>query len=234
VAATPVPHAQMLEFVKSELKNQGIDLIIVTTDDYNMPNRALANHEVEANFFQHIPFMEEQVKQFNYSIKSIAKIELEPLGIYSKKIHSLSELKDRATIAVPNDPTNEARALNLLQEQGIIQLEGPNNLQATVLNIHKNPKKIKFIEVDAAMLPRVLEDVDAAAINTNYALEAKLSPLKDALVLESKDSPYANVISIRIGDENRPEIEALKSAMTSEKMREFILNKYRGAIIPAF
>jgi D-methionine transport system substrate-binding protein len=178
--------------------------------------------------------MEEQVKQFNYSIKSIAKIELEPLGIYSKKIHSLSELKDRATIAVPNDPTNEARALNLLQEQGIIQLEGPNNLQATVLNIHKNPKKIKFIEVDAAMLPRVLEDVDAAAINTNYALEAKLSPLKDALVLESKDSPYANVISIRIGDENRPEIEALKSAMTSEKMREFILNKYRGAIIPAF
>ena len=234
VAATPVPHAQMLEFVKPDLKAKGIDLIIVVTDDYNMPNRALANHEVEANFFQHIPFMEEQIKQFHYSIESIAKVELEPMGIYSKKIRSLSELKDSATIAIPNDPTNEARALSLLQGQGIIQLDDPNNLQATVLNITDNPKHIKFIEVDAAMLPRSLEDVDAAAINTNYALEAKLSPLKDALVLESKDSPYANVIAIRIGDENRPEIEALKAAMTSEKMREFILNKYKGAVIPAF
>lgn len=234
VAATPVPHAQMLEFVKPDLKAKGIDLIIVVTDDYNMPNRALANREVEANFFQHIPFMEEQIKQFHYSIESIAKVELEPMGIYSKKIHSLSELKDNATIALPNDPTNEARALSLLQGQGIIQLDDSNNLQATVLNITDNPKSIKFIEVDAAMLPRTLEDVDAAAINTNYALEAKLSPLKDALVLESKDSPYANVIAIRIGDENRPEIETLKAAMTSEKMREFILNKYKGAVIPAF
>lgn len=234
VAATPVPHAQLLEFVKPDLKAQGIDLIIVVTDDYNMPNRALANHEIEANFFQHLPFMEEQIKQFNYPIESIAKIELEPMGIYSKKIHSLSELKDNATIAVPNDPTNEARALILLQQQGIIQLDNPNNLQATVLNITYNPKHIRFIEADAAMLPRTLTDVDAAAINTNYALEAKLSPLKDALVLESKDSPYANVLVIRIGDENRPEIEALKAAMTSEKMKEFILNKYKGSVIPAF
>lgn len=234
VAATPVPHAQMLEFIKPDLKAQGIDLTIILTDDYNMPNRALANHEVEANFFQHIPFMEEQIKQFHYPIETAAKVELEPMGIYSKKIHSLSELKDRSIIAVPNDPTNEARALSLLQEQGIIRLDDPNNLQATVLNITSNPKHIKFIEVDAAMLPRSLEDVDAAAINTNYALEAKLSPLKDALALESKDSPYVNVIAIRIGDENRPEIEALKAAMTSEKMREFILNKYKEAVIPAF
>jgi D-methionine transport system substrate-binding protein len=234
VAATAVPHAQMLGFVKPDLKAQGIDLIIIVTDDYNMPNRALADHEVDANFFQHIPFMEEQIKQFHYAIESIAKIELEPMGIYSKKIHSLSELKDNATIAIPNDPTNEARALDLLQKHGIIQLDDPHNLQATVLNITDNPKHIKFLEVDAAMLPRSLEDVDAAAINTNYALEAKLSPLKDALVLESKDSPYANVIAIRIGDENRPEIEALKTAMTSEKMREFIINKYKGAVIPAF
>jgi D-methionine transport system substrate-binding protein len=234
VAASPVPHAQMLEFVKPDLKAQGIDLIIVITDDYNMPNRALANREVEANFFQHIPFMQEQIKQFHYSIESIAKIELEPMGIYSKKIRSLSELKDNAVVAVPNDPTNEARALSLFRGQGIIQLDNPNDLQATVLNIIDNPKHIKFIEVDAAMLPRSLEDVDAAAINTNYALEAQLSPLKDALVLENKDSPYANVIAIRIGDENRPEIEALKAAMTSEKMREFILNKYKGAVIPAF
>lgn len=234
VAATPVPHAQMLEFVKPDLRAQGIDLVIVVTDDYNMPNRALANREVDANFFQHIPFLEEQIKQFHYGIESIAKVELEPMGIYSKKIHSLSELKDNATIAIPNDPTNEARALMLLQGQGIIQLDDPNNLQATILNIADNPKQIRFVEADAAMLPRSLEDVDAAAINTNYALEAKLSPLKDALVLESKDSPYANIIAVRVGDENRPEIEALKAAMTSEKMREFILNHYKGAVIPAF
>jgi len=234
VAATPVPHAELLEFVKPDLKAQGIDLIIITTEDYNMPNRALANRDVDANFFQHIPFMDQQIQQFHYSIESIGKIELEPMGIYSKKIRSLSDLKDNGTIALPNDPTNEARALLLLQEQGIIQLDDANNLSATILNISSNPKNIHFLEVDAAMLPRSLDDVDAAAINTNYALEAKLSPLKDALVLESKDSPYANVIAVRTGDETRPDIVALKKAMTSEKMRDFIEKKYKGAIIPAF
>lgn len=234
VAATPVPHAQMLEFIKPDLKAQGIDLIIIVTDDYNMPNRALADKEIDANFFQHIPFMEEQIKQFHYPIISIAKIEIEPMGIYSKKIHSLSDLQESATIAIPNDPSNEARALLLLQEHGIIQLDSSNNLQATILNVTKNPKHIKFIEVDAAMLPRSLEDVDAAVINTNYALEAKLSPIKDALVLEDKNSPYANVIAIRIGDENRPDIQALKTAMTSEKMKEFISQKYKGAVLSAF
>jgi len=234
VAATPVPHAQMLEFIKPQLQSQGIDLIIIVTDDYNTPNRALANGEVDANFFQHIPFLQEQIRQFHYPIESIAKVELEPMGIYSKKIRSLSELQDHAAIAIPNDPTNEARALKLLQEEGLIQLDSPNDLQATVLNIAKNPKQIRLIEVDAAMLPRSLEDVDAALINTNYALEAQLSPLKDALRLESKDSPYANVLVIRTNERNRPEIEALKSAMTSEKMREFILHEYRGAVLPAF
>jgi D-methionine transport system substrate-binding protein len=234
VAATPVPHAQMLEFIKPDLQAQGIDLTIVVTDDYNLPNRALADHEVDANFFQHIPFMEAQIKQFHYSIESLAKIELEPMGIYSKKIHSLSELTHHATIAIPNDPTNEARALHLLHSTGIIQLDDPNDLQATIFNITHNPKQIKFLEVDAAMLPRSLEDVDAAAINTNYALQANLSPLKDALALESKDSPYANIIAIRTGDEHRPEIIALKTSMTSDKMKAFILKTYKGAVIPSF
>jgi len=234
VAATPVPHAQMLEFIKPDLKEKGIDLDIIITEDYNMPNRALADREIEANFFQHIPFMEAQIKQFHYPIESIAKIEIEPMGIYSKKVHSLAELKENATIAVPNDPTNEARALLLLQYAGLITLDNANNLQATVLNIVKNPRHFKFIEVDAAMMPRALQDVDAAAINTNYALEAKLSPTKDALILESKNSPYANVIAIRAGEQNRPDIQALKEAMTSEKMRMFILKKYDGAVLPAF
>lgn len=233
IAASSVPHAQILEFIQPDLKAQGINLIIVVTDDYNMPNRALADKEVDANFFQHVPFLEEQIKQFHYPIVSLAKIEIEPMGIYSKKIHSLFHLKENATIAIPNDPTNEARALMLLQEYDVIQLN-TDALEATVLNISQNPKHIKFIEVDAAMLPRCLEDVDAAVINTNYALEAKLSPLKDALALEDKNSPYANIIAIRIEDENRPDIQALKAAMTSEKMKAFILQKYKGAILPAF
>ena len=234
VAATPVPHAQMLEFIKPDLKAQGIDLVIIVTDDYNIPNRALANKEVEANFFQHIPFMEEQIKQFHYSIESLAKIEIEPMGIYSKKITSLSQLEEGSVIGIPNDPTNEARALLLLQSEGLIRLDDSNNLTATILNIAENPKNLKFIEADAAMLPRSLDDVAAAVINTNYALGAGLSPLKDALALESKNSPYANIIAIRIGDENRPEIQALKDAMTSDKMRQFILDTYKGAVLPAF
>lgn len=234
VAATPVPHAQMLEFIKPDLKAQGIELIVIVTDDYNMPNRALAYKEVDANFFQHIPFMEEQIKQFHYSIENLAKIEIEPMGIYSKKIDSLSKLKDNATIALPNDPTNEGRALLLLQSNGLIQLDSSTNLQATILNIIHNPKNIHFIEVDAAMLPRSLGDVDAAVINTNFALEAKLSPTKDALALEDKNSPYANIIAIREGDKKRADIQALENTMTSEKMKAFILEKYKGAILPSF
>jgi D-methionine transport system substrate-binding protein len=234
VIATPVPQAQMLEFVQPELNAKGIELIIIATDDYNIPNRALVDKEVDANFFQHIVFMDEQIKQFHYPIQSLASIEIEPLGIYSKKITSLSELKENATIAIPNDPTNEARALLLLQEHGILELDNSHNLQATILNIKNNPKHLKFIEVDAAMLPRSLSDVDAAAINTNYALQAGLSPMKDALALEGKDSPYVNIIAIRIGDENRPDIQALKEVMTSEKMKTFILDTFKGAVIPAF
>jgi D-methionine transport system substrate-binding protein len=232
--ATPIPHAQMLEFVKPDLKSQGIELNILVIDDYNIPNRALNSHEIDANFFQHLPYLEDLIKQFHYKIASIAKVEIEPIGIYSKKIKSLSELQQNNVIAIPNDPTNEARALLLLQEHGIIELDNPNNLQATVLNITSNPRHLKFIEVDAAMLPRTLEDVSAAAINTNFAMSAGLSPLNDALVLESKDSPYANVIAVCIEDENRPDIQALKTAMTSDKMRAFILETYKGAILPAF
>ncbi|MES2121807.1 MAG: MetQ/NlpA family ABC transporter substrate-binding protein [Chlamydiota bacterium] len=234
VAATPVPHAQMLEFIKPDLKAQGIDLEIIVTDDYNIPNRALADKEVDANFFQHIPYMDAQIAQFHFPIESAGKIELEPMGVYSKKVSSLSDLKDGATIAIPNDPSNEARALMLLAKEGLIKLNTTNILQATPLSISDNPKQLKFIEVDAAMLPRSLQDVDAAVINTNYALEANLSPAKDALAIENKDSPYANILTIRTGDEDRPDIVALKAAMTSEKMRAFILEKYQGAVLPAF
>ncbi|NGX45442.1 MAG: D-methionine-binding lipoprotein MetQ [Chlamydiae bacterium] len=234
VVATPVPQAVLLEFVKPKLKEEGIDLIIVETSDYNLPNRALASGKADANFFQHIPFMDEQIKEFGYKIMSIAKIEIEPMGIYSKKITSLKELKEGDEVSIPNDPTNEGRALLLLQKAGLIELKDPKNLQSTPLDIVKNPKKLKFLEVNAAIIPRTLDSVAIAAVNTNFALEAGLDPEKDALFLEGKDSPYANVIAVRSGDETQPHIIALKKAMTSPKMKEYILKKYKGAVIPAF
>jgi D-methionine transport system substrate-binding protein len=233
VAANAVPHAQMLEEIKPDLAAQGINLVIIVTNDYNMPNLALVHHEIDANFFQHLPFLEEQIARFNYPIEDFANIEIEPMGIYSKKVTSLNDLRDHAVITIPNDPTNESRALHLLQKGGVIQLN-TDSLSATPANISWNPKKIKFVEIDSAMLPRSLHDVDAAAINTNYALEADLLPQKDALVVEDADSPYVNVLVIRTADKDRADLQALKAALTSEKMRAFIKKEYKGAIIPAF
>lgn len=232
VIATPVPHAEILEAAKAELKEKGVDLIIVVTDDYNIPNRALADGEVDANFFQHRPFLEAQKDAFHYPLEVLTPVEVEPMGLYSKRIKHLSELKDKSTVALPNDPSNEARALFLLKKEGLIELDSVP--YPTLLNITSNPKRLALIEIDAAMLPRALEDVDLAAINTNFALVANLNPLQDALAIESSDSPFANVLVIRQGEEKREDIEALKTVMTSDKMREFILDKYQGAILPAW
>jgi D-methionine transport system substrate-binding protein len=234
IAATSSPHAEILEVVKKEMQSEGYDLDIIIMDDYNLPNRALAQHEVDANFFQHLPFLEEQIAQFHYPLVMLAKIHIEPLGIYSKKIKNLADLPKNGKIAIPNDPTNEARALFLLQMERLIALKIRSPATTTPLDIVSNRKNLQLIEMDAAMLPRVLEEVDAAVINTNFALLGGLSPLKDALSLEKEDSPYVNVIVVRKGDEGRAEIQALKKAATSEKVREFILKKYRGAIVPAF
>ena len=234
VAATASPHAEMLEGIKPDLEKQGIDLEVVVIDDYNIPNRLLADGEVDANFFQHTPYLDSQVKMFHYPIQSLASIHIEPMGVYSKKIKNINELPEKAIISLPNDPTNEARALALLHKSGIITLDNPDNVMASVLNITNNPHAITFVEMDAAMLPRTLQDVDASIIPTNFALQADLKPTKDALLREDSTSPFANIIAIRKGDENRPEIMALKQAMTSEKMRALINEKYKGAIIPAF
>ncbi len=232
VAATPVPQAQMLHFVKSELEKEGIKLKVIEVDDYNIPNRALAEKEVAANFFQHIPFMDEQIKNFGYKIQCYARIELEPMAIYSDKIASLKDLKKGATIAIPNDPTNEFRALSILQKQGLIEMRPHAKLTATVADIQSNPLDLKFREIDAALLTRALPDVDAAAIPTNFALQLGLNPSKDSLAMESVDSPYANIIAIRIGDADDPRLEVLKKVMLSDNMRTFIEDTYKGAIIP--
>lgn len=233
VAATAVPHAEILEQAKEELQDQGYNLNIIVVDDYNTPNRALNDKEVDANFFQHQPFLDSQKEEFGYHIIGIAKIHSEPMGVYSKKESSISNLKAGGMIAVPSDPTNQARALLLLEKHGVVQLDRHDS-KITVHNIVKNPKRFHFVEIDSPLLARTLDDVEAAAITTNFALQAGLSPQTDALILESPDSPFANLLVIREGDESRESIQALKKAMTSEKIRNFIQTKYKGAIFPAF
>lgn len=237
VGASPTPHGEILEQVKPILAKKGINLKIVEFTDYVKPNIALNDKELDANFFQHVPYMEKFAKEHNENLAAVAKVHVEPMGIYSKTIKD-KDLKNAvsngAKVAVPNDPTNEGRALLLLQKAGLITLKDSNNLRATPADITSNPKNLQFVELDAAQLPRSLDDVALAIINTNYALEAKLNPLKDALVIEDKNSPYANVLTIRAGDENRPEIKELAAALNSPEVKKFIEDKYQGAIVPAF
>jgi D-methionine transport system substrate-binding protein len=234
VAATPVPHAEMLQWIQPDLKTQGIDLEIVVIDDYNLPNRALADGDVDANFFQHLPFLEAQKKSFGFPLILIASIQIEPMGIYSKKVRNFNDLKKGSRIALPSDPSNEARALLLLQKNGWIKLKREGEWDLSILDIASNPHELTFIEMDAALLPHILEDVDAAIINANFALGAGLIPSQDALLLEDRDSPFANILVVQEGSESRDDIQALKKAMTSEKMRQFIQERYRGSLEPAF
>lgn len=233
VAATPVPHADLLEVIKPDLEDEGIKLKIVEVDDYNLPNRLLFEKQIDANFFQHKPYLDEQNERFGYNLVPLIAIHIEPLGIYSKKITSLDQLKEGSLVAIPSDPTNEARALNLLAEVGLIKLKPLKNISlATVYDIDENPKNLKIEEVDAAFLPRTLSDVDLAVIPVNFALQANLNPGEDAIVLESKDSPYANIVVIRGGEEDRKELQKLKEALQSDKLRLYIEEKYKGAILP--
>jgi len=234
VGATPVPHAEILNVVKPILEKKGIRLEIVEFTDYVQPNLKLADKELDANFFQHIPYLEDFSKEHHLNLTYIAKVHIEPMGIYSQKVKKLSQLKQGATIAIPNDATNGGRALLLLQSAGLIKLKPNAGIKAKVSDIIKNPKKIKIVELEAATLPRILPDVDAAVINTNYALEAKLVPTKDALFIENANSPYVNVLAVRKGDESRPELKELAKALNSPEVKKFINKKYQGAVVPAF
>ncbi len=235
VGATAVPHAEILEIIKPALQKEGIELNIIEFSDYVQPNLALNDKELDANFFQHAPYLENFISEHkDCKIANAAGIHIEPMGIYSRKIKDIKELKDGASIAVPNDPTNEGRALLLLEKAGVLKLKAGVAEKATIQDIAENPKNIKFQEVEAAQVPRTLEDVDAAVINTNYAMQVDLVPTKDALFIEDSTSPYVNIIAVRQGDEKRPEIEALIKALKSDKVKEFITEKYKGAVVPAF
>lgn len=234
VAATPVPHAELLEFVKPALAEQGVDLNIKVFTDYVQPNVQVADNQIDVNFFQHKPYLDTFNKEHKTELVSIALVHVEPFGAYSNKIKDLSELKDGALVALPNDPSNGARALLLLQQEGLIELKDPSNILATSRDVAKNPKKLKFKELEAATLPRVLADVDLALINTNYALEAGLNPLKDALFIEGADSPYANIVVTTADKADQEDVKKLVKALHSDAVRQQIADKYQGAIVPAF
>jgi D-methionine transport system substrate-binding protein len=234
VGATPVPHAEILEFVKDDLAEEGVELEIVEFTDYVTPNLALSDGSIDANYFQHVPYLNQFSTDRGLDLVPVTKVHIEPIGLYSDKYTDVDQLPEGSKIAVPNDPSNEGRALILLHNNGIITLEDPSDLNATPLDIVENPKNIKFEELEAAQLPRVLPDVAGAVINTNYALEADLNPVDDALVLESSESPYVNILVVRAGDEDNENIQKLVEALNTTKVKEFILEEYEGAIVPAF
>ncbi|MDN5842278.1 MAG: MetQ/NlpA family ABC transporter substrate-binding protein [Alcaligenaceae bacterium] len=234
VAATPVPHAELLEFVKPDLAAEGIDLDIKVFTDYVQPNLQVADKQIDVNFFQHKPYLDSFNEQHDTHLVSVGQVHVEPFGAYSTKIKDIADLKDGAKVALPNDPSNGARALLLLQAQGLIKLKDPSNILATSRDVVENPKHLEFHELEAATLPRVLPDVDLALINTNYALEAGLNPMKDALFIEGSDSPYANIVVTTADRKDDPAIRKLVDALHTDKVRQYIVDHYKGAIVPAF
>ncbi|WP_367356400.1 MetQ/NlpA family ABC transporter substrate-binding protein [Mesotoga sp.] len=236
IGATPVPHAEILEVIKADLAELGYELEIVVFNDYVLPNIALSTGELDANYFQHVPYLESFTSQRGIKgLVSAKAIHVEPMGFFLKK--PIEELSPGEKIAVPNDPTNEGRALILLHNNGLIELKDPSKLESTVLDIKENPRQLTFVEIEAGFIPRVYTDdktVAGAVINTNYALTINLNAVKDAEFIEGAESPYANIITIRKVDKDEAWLEALIRVLTSEKVRDFINEKYDGAVVPVF
>ncbi|MGW7546669.1 MetQ/NlpA family ABC transporter substrate-binding protein [Streptomyces sp. NPDC054770] len=236
VAASPTPHAEILDYIKDNLaKKAGLDLEVKEFTDYITPNTATEDGSVDANYFQNKPYLDDFNKKRGTHIVPVVTVHLEPLGLYSHKVKSADALKSGATIAVPNDAVNEARALKLLAANGLITLKDGAGSEATPQDIAKNPKNLKFKEVEAAQTARSLDDVDAAVINGNYAISAGIKPAKDALVLESaKNSPYGNFLAVKKGNEKDPRVTKLAKLLTSPEVKKFIEDKYQGSVIPSF
>ncbi|KAF5056919.1 Methionine-binding lipoprotein MetQ [anaerobic digester metagenome] len=234
VAASPTPHAEILNAVKGVLAEQGIDLQITEYGDYVVPNTAVEEGDEDANYFQHQPYLDNFNAENGTHLVSAGGIHIEPMGVYAGKTTALADLPDGATIAIPNDATNEGRALLLLEAQGLIKLKDSSNLESTPNDIAENSKNLQFKELEAAMIPNTVEEVDLSVINCNYALQAGFNPVEDALAIEDSNSPYVNIIAVKEGHENDPAIVALVAALQSETAREFITSTYNGAVVPAF
>ena len=238
VGATPNPHAEILAQVKDDLAAEGIDLVVKEYSDYVVPNTAVEEGDLDANYFQHTPYMEKFNEENGTHLVSVGKIHYEPMGIYPGLTKTLEELPDGATIAVPNDATNEARALQLLAAQGLIELKEDAGLNATPNDITSNPKNLQFKELEAAMLPQTASEVDLSVINSNFAMEGGMNPATDALASEDADSEaaqtFANIIAVKEGHENDPAIQALVKALQSDKVKEYIEKTYSGAVVAVF
>jgi len=234
VGATAIPHAEILNFVKPMLEKDGVKMTVIEFSDYVKPNMALNDKELDANYFQHKPYLDSFATERKLDLVSVGNVHVEPMGIYSKKVSKIGKLSYGAKVAIPNDPSNGGRALCLMQKAGLIKLRAGVGIKAVVGDIVSNPKRLKIVEIEAALLPRSLGDVGAAVINANFAMEAKLNPVSDSLFTEGGESPYANLVAVRKGDEKRPEIVKLMKVLQSQDVKKFILQKYRGAVVPAF
>ncbi len=238
VGATPAPHAEVLQSIQEEMANRGVEMEIVEFTDYPLINQALANGDIDANYFQHEPYLVDFNEKNGTDLKTAAYIHYEPLALFPGKTKAIADLKEGAQIGVPNDATNEARALLLLQDQGLIKLKEGADLNATKLDIVENPKNFEIMEIDAAQLARSLQDLDMAVINGNYALQAGLNAKTDGLAMETEDSlagkTYANIVAVRNGDENREEIKTLIEVLTSDQVKAFMEEKYQGSVVPVF
>jgi D-methionine transport system substrate-binding protein len=234
VGVTPGEHAQIMEKVKEVAAKKGLDIEILEFSDYVVPNQALADGDLNANSFQHQPYLDNQIADRGFDIVSVGTTITTPMGVYSKKVKSLDALKDGASVAIPNDPTNGGRALLVLASKGLIKVKPEAGLKVTPNDITENPKNLQFSELDAAQLPRSLDDVDAAVINTNYAMEAGLHPKTDAIAIESDKSPYANVIAVRRADKDAPWVKTLVESYHDDSIRNFINTQFKGALIPSW
>jgi D-methionine transport system substrate-binding protein len=236
VGASNVPHAEILEEAKALLEEKGIELKIETFQDYILPNQALESGDLDANYFQHIPYLESQMAEHGYDFANAGGIHIEPMGVYSKKYKSLDELPEGAHIIMSSSVADHGRILTMLEKEGLITLkEGVNNVEATVEDIAENPKNLHFdTEYEASLLPQIFNnnEGDAVLINSNYAIDAGLNPIEDSIAIEDKESPYVNVIAVRKEDENSEAIKALVEVLHSKEIQDFILEKYKGAVVP--
>lgn len=234
IGVSPDPHAKIVELIKDDLEAEGIELEIVEFTDYVTPNLALAEGDLDANFFQHLPYLEDFMAQNKLDLVSLGNVHVEPMALYGNGFKSLDELPEGAEIAIPNDTSNGGRALLLLEANGLIKLSDDAGLSATEKDIVENPKNIKITALEAATLPRVYQEVEGAVINTNYALQAGLNPLVDGIVMEGKDSPYANLVAVRAGEETDAKFVKLLEALQSDEVRNYINETYNGSVVPAF
>lgn len=234
VGATAKPHAEILEIVKPILQKENVNLEIKVFTDYVLLNPALKDKQIDANFFQHSPYLEDYNAKNNANLTYTVKVHTEPMGVYSKKLEKLDALADGSSIGIPNDATNGGRALAVLEKAGLLKLKDGAGVTATDKDIVENPKKLKITMMDAAMLPRALEDLDVCVINSNYALEGGLNPVNDSIFMEAKDSPFANILAVRPEDKDKDSIKKLGQALQSPEVKKYIEDNYKGSVVPAF